>query len=68
MVKIDMASVAGDFSSHIGMVPQAVLAAMLQVARRHLRTRLNVSLTQCSPLVFMARQVAWHNLPENHKG
>ena len=63
--KTDMASVAGDFSYHIRMVPQAVLAAMLQVAKPHLRSRLNVALTLCSPLVFKARQAAWRNSPEN---
>ena len=37
-VKTDMASVAGDFCSHIGTVSQAAPAAMSQVARGHMRT------------------------------
>ena len=36
-----MSNVSGHFSSHIGTVSQAVPAAMLQVYRRHMRTRLN---------------------------
>ena len=39
-VKTDVASVAGDFCSHIRRVLQAVLTAMSQVARRHMRTKL----------------------------
>ena len=39
-VKTDMASVAGDFCSHIRTVSQAVQASMSQVARQHMRTRL----------------------------
>ena len=39
-VKTDKALVAGDFCSHIGTVSQAVPAAMSQVARRHMRTKL----------------------------
>ena len=35
VVKTDMASVAGDFCSHIGMVSQAELAALSQVAQQH---------------------------------
>ena len=34
-------TVAGDFCSHIGTVSQAAPAAMSQVARQHMRTRLN---------------------------
>ena len=41
-IKTGMTNVAGHFCSHIGTVSQAVLAAMLQVHRRHMRTRLNV--------------------------
>ena len=40
-VKTDMASVAGDFCSHIGEGSQAVPVAMSQVLRQHKRTRLN---------------------------
>ena len=35
-----MANIAGDFYSHIGTVSQAVPAAISQVHRRHMRTRL----------------------------
>ena len=41
MVKTDMASVNGDFCSHIATVSQAVPAAMLQEAPWRMRTRLN---------------------------
>ena len=40
-VKTDMASVAGDFCSHIRTMSQAVPVAMSQVFRQHNRTRLN---------------------------
>ena len=39
-VKTGMSNVAGCFCSHIGTVSQAVPAAMSQVHRRHMRTRL----------------------------
>ena len=39
-VKTDMASVAGNFVSHMGTVSQAAPAAMSQVVRQHMRTRL----------------------------
>jgi len=35
VVHTDVASVAGDFCSHIGMVSQAEPAAFSQVARQH---------------------------------
>ena len=39
-VKTDMASLVGDWSSHIRTASQAVPAAMSLVGRRHMRTRL----------------------------
>ena len=45
-VKTDMASVAGDFGSHMGTVSQAVPAAMSQVVRQHMRTRIKPSRMQ----------------------
>ena len=45
-VKTDMASVAGDCGSHMGMVSQAAPVAMSQVARQHMRTRLEPSRMQ----------------------
>lgn len=41
-VKTNMASAAGNFCSHIGMVSYAALAAMSQVAWWHMRTKLNI--------------------------
>ena len=40
-VKTGMINVASHFCSHIGTVSQALPAAMLQVHRQHMRTRLN---------------------------
>ena len=41
-IKTGMTNVAGHLCSHIGTVSQAVPAAVSQVHRRHMRTRVNV--------------------------
>ena len=40
-IKTGMTNVAGHFCSHIATVSQVVPAAMSQVDRRHMRTRLD---------------------------
>ena len=63
VVKTDMASVAGDFFSHIGTVLQAVPAGISQVARRHMRTRLEISNSVISTLW----QLGCHFNPDHDK-
>ena len=52
-IKTGMTYVVGHFSSHIGTVPQAVLATMSQVHRRHMRTRLYAWRVLCTFLDYM---------------
>ena len=57
-----MISVAGDFCSHIGTVSQAVPATMPQVGRRHMRTRLYLSLWGWNPCYILARTIDFYYL------
>ena len=58
-VKTGMSNVAGCFCSHIGTVSQAVPAAMSQVHRRHMRTRLYSATTWTGAL---RRKLSNHNV------